>query len=63
MSNRADLIGSLLRPPDLLAPRAAIPPDPERLRGFEDQHVLRVVARQRELGLALVMNTTRQVWE
>ncbi|MCH2251976.1 MAG: hypothetical protein MK365_02320 [Vicinamibacterales bacterium] len=51
MSNRADLIGSLLRPPD-----------PEHLRGLEDQHDLRVVARQRELGLALVMNTTRQVW-
>jgi hypothetical protein len=50
MSNRADLIGSLLRPPD-----------PEH-RGLEDQHDLRVVARQRELGLALVMNTTRQVW-
>ena len=51
MSNRADLIGSLLRPPAL-----------EHLRGLEDQHDLRVVARQRELGLALVMNTTRQVW-
>ena len=51
MSNRADLIGSLLRPPD-----------PGHLCGLEDQHVLRIVAPQRELELALVMNTTRQVW-
>src|SRR5512134_1680730 len=47
---RADQVGSLLRPPDLLAARAAAPPDPESLRRIEDAHVLRVLARQKELG-------------
>jgi 5-methyltetrahydropteroyltriglutamate--homocysteine methyltransferase len=47
---RADQVGSFLRPPDLLAARNAVPPDPEALRRLEDEHVLRVLARQRELG-------------
>ncbi|MBV8514727.1 MAG: hypothetical protein JO260_05470, partial [Acidobacteria bacterium] len=50
-SFRADHVGSLLRPADLLAARqvrgvgAA-----ERLRALEDVHIRRVLARQKELG-------------
>ena len=47
---RADQVGSFLRPPELLAARAAAPPDAEHLRRLEDAHVLRVLARQQELG-------------
>ena len=53
-SYRADQVGSWLRPPELLAARAARPPDPTRLRTIEDQHILRVLARQRELGFEAV---------
>ena len=49
-SYRADQVGSLLRPPELLAARAATPPDLTRLRAIEDQHILRILSRQRELG-------------
>ena len=51
---RADQVGSLLRPPELLAARAARPPDPERLRVIENQHILRVMTKQRELGFDVV---------
>jgi 5-methyltetrahydropteroyltriglutamate--homocysteine methyltransferase len=45
---RADHIGSFLRSPELLAARrSAIP---ERLRQIEDHHILRVLAKQDELG-------------
>ena len=47
---RADQIGSLLRPPDLLEARSAAAKDSERLRALEDQHILRLLARQQELG-------------
>jgi methionine synthase II (cobalamin-independent) len=47
---RADHVGSLLRPPELLEARHSTPPDPERLRAMEDQHILRVLARQKDLG-------------
>ena len=53
-SYRADQVGSWLRPPELLAARAARPPDPTRLRTIEDQHILRVLARQRELRFEAV---------
>ena len=47
---RADHVGSLLRPPELLAARVAgVPAD--RLREMEDRHILRVLDRQRDLGL------------
>jgi len=47
---RADHVGSLLRPPELLeARRAGAAAD--RLREIEDREILRVFARQRELGL------------
>jgi 5-methyltetrahydropteroyltriglutamate--homocysteine methyltransferase len=47
--HRADHVGSLLRPPDLLAARAAAT-DPERLREIEDRQILRVLATQKDLG-------------
>ena len=51
---RADHVGSLLRPPELLAARQAQGPDAaERLRDLEDAHIRRVLARQRELGFEI----------
>ncbi len=47
---RADQVGSLLRPSDLLEGRSAAVKDSERLRALEDQHILRVLAKQQELG-------------
>ncbi|HTQ63039.1 MAG TPA: hypothetical protein VMI32_22650 [Candidatus Solibacter sp.] len=49
-SYRADQIGSLLRPPELLQARQAAG-NAEKLRALEDQHILRVLAKQKELGL------------
>ena len=46
--HKADHIGSLLRPPELLKARESA--RPAELRGLEDQHILRVLARQKELG-------------
>ncbi len=45
---RADHIGSFLRPPQLLEARQSS--SPELLREIEDQHILRVLAKQKELG-------------
>src|SRR5579859_1829954 len=47
---RADHVGSFLRPREILDARAAGTPA-ERLREIEDRHILRVLARQRDLGL------------
>jgi 5-methyltetrahydropteroyltriglutamate--homocysteine methyltransferase len=47
--HRADHVGSFLRPPDLLAARAA-GQDPGKLHALEDEHILRVFAKQKELG-------------
>jgi 5-methyltetrahydropteroyltriglutamate--homocysteine methyltransferase len=49
VSYRADQVGSFLRPPDLLKARGS-GTDPVRLRQLEDQHILRVLAKQKELG-------------
>ena len=49
---RADHVGSLLRPPEILEARRD-GAGPARLRDLEDRHVLRVLARQRELGFAV----------
>jgi 5-methyltetrahydropteroyltriglutamate--homocysteine methyltransferase len=46
---RADHIGSFLRPADLLQIRAAKPNSPE-LRAAEDREILRILAKQKELG-------------
>lgn len=50
---RADHVGSFLRPPELLEARANAIKDPQRLRALEDQHVQRVLDRQKELGFEL----------
>ena len=49
---RADHIGSLLRPPDLLQARQS-PGSAEKLRAVEDQHIRRVLAKQKELGFEI----------
>jgi 5-methyltetrahydropteroyltriglutamate--homocysteine methyltransferase len=53
---RADHVGSLLRPAELLEARLAHAPPggDEQLRALEDRHVLRVLARQRDVGLDVV---------
>ncbi len=48
--HRADHVGSFLRPAELLEARQG-GASPERLRVIEDQHILRVLAKQKELGL------------
>ncbi len=50
---RADQVGSLLRPAELVEARHAHA-SPEQLRAIEDRHVLRVLARQRDIGLDVV---------
>ena len=47
---RADQVGSFLRPADLLEARRAPVADLQRLRALEDQHIERVLAKQKELG-------------
>src|ERR1700733_9664020 len=54
---RADHVGSLLRPPELLAAREQYRTgtlDAARLQQLEDQAILEVVRRQEELGLSAV---------
>jgi 5-methyltetrahydropteroyltriglutamate--homocysteine methyltransferase len=46
---RADHVGSFLRPSGLLEARQS-PGNAEKLRVLEDQHILRVLAKQKELG-------------
>jgi 5-methyltetrahydropteroyltriglutamate--homocysteine methyltransferase len=50
---RADHIGSLLRPQELLQARANERIDKEQLRALEDKHIARVLQRQKELGLKI----------
>jgi 5-methyltetrahydropteroyltriglutamate--homocysteine methyltransferase len=51
---RADHVGSLLRPADLLAARQATGSDAiVRLRELEDSHIRRVLTRQQELGFEI----------
>src|SRR5688572_7955888 len=49
---RADHVGSLLRPAELLEARRG-GKDPEQLREVEDRHILRVLDKQRELGFEI----------
>ena len=50
---RADHVGSLLRPAELLdARRSGLPP--EELHAIEDRHVLRVLEKQRAIGFQVV---------
>jgi len=50
---RADHIGSLLRPAELLEARHA-GAAPDAIRAIEDRHIVRLLARQREVGLDVV---------
>ncbi len=49
---RADQVGSFLRPAEVLEARKASG-DPEKLRAVEDKHILRVLAKQKELGFEI----------
>jgi 5-methyltetrahydropteroyltriglutamate--homocysteine methyltransferase len=49
---RADHVGSFLRPKELLDARHG-GADPERLRAIEDREILRVLAKQEELGYGM----------
>ncbi len=49
---RADHVGSFLRPAELLQARESATSD--ELRKLEDQHILRVLAKQKELGFGIV---------
>ena len=48
---RADHIGSFLRPPDILAARHQCDDDSVHLHELEDRAILRVLEKQREVGL------------
>jgi 5-methyltetrahydropteroyltriglutamate--homocysteine methyltransferase len=50
---RADQVGSLLRPTELVEARHGSAA-PEVLRALEDRHILRVLERQHEIGLSVV---------
>lgn len=50
---RADHVGSFLRPPELLEARENAARDPQRLHELEDRHILRILAKQKELGFEL----------
>ncbi len=50
---RADHVGSFLRPADLIEARRTMAADPERLRALEDRHILRALAKQKELGFEI----------
>jgi 5-methyltetrahydropteroyltriglutamate--homocysteine methyltransferase len=49
---RADTIGSFLRPAELTAARTN-GANPERVRAIEDEHILRLLAKQKELGFEI----------
>src|SRR5262249_44877377 len=50
---RADHVGSLLRPVELLEARNNGAKDPARLHALEDTHIRRVLAKQKELGFEI----------
>src|SRR5438045_234564 len=50
---RADQVGSLLRPQELLDLRHDLNTPPEILREKEDQEILRVLGRQKDLGFTI----------
>src|SRR5580700_11136720 len=53
LTYRADHVGSLLRPPELLAARHNPETTAEQLTALEDRHILRALARQKEAGLRI----------
>jgi len=50
---RADHIGSFLRPAEILEARRDSAVTPEQLKAIEDRHILRVLAKQKELGFEI----------
>src|ERR1700691_391015 len=50
---RADHVGSLLRPSELLEARKNSSVAPEQLKELEDRHIRRVLARQKDLGFKI----------
>jgi 5-methyltetrahydropteroyltriglutamate--homocysteine methyltransferase len=50
---RADHVGSLLRPSELLEARKNRAIAPEQLKELEDRHIQRVLQRQKDLGLGI----------
>ncbi len=50
---RADHVGSLLRPPELVKARLNPSIDPAELTALEDREILRVLTRQEDLGLTI----------
>lgn len=50
---RADHVGSLLRPPELVAARKDPTLAPQHRKEIEDRHILRVLQRQKDLGLRI----------
>jgi 5-methyltetrahydropteroyltriglutamate--homocysteine methyltransferase len=50
---RADHVGSLLRPSELLQARSGERTEHERLRALEDKHIQRVLQRQKDLGFSI----------
>ena len=50
---RADHVGSLLRPQELLQARSDHRTDRQQLEALEDKHIQRVLRRQKELGLKI----------
>src|SRR5580698_2577369 len=53
LTYRADHVGSLLRPAELLAARKNPETTPAQLTALEDTHILRALARQKEAGLTI----------
>jgi 5-methyltetrahydropteroyltriglutamate--homocysteine methyltransferase len=52
LTYRADHVGSFLRPAELLEARLSQAPA-DRLRALEDRHIVRVLEKQKELGLSV----------
>src|ERR1700741_4155522 len=50
---RADQVGSLLRPQELIAARKNPDTTPEQLQEIQDKHILRILAKQQELGFKI----------
>jgi len=53
LTYRADHVGSLLRPPELVDARHNPETTSEQLTALEDRHILRALARQKEAGLRI----------
>jgi 5-methyltetrahydropteroyltriglutamate--homocysteine methyltransferase len=53
VSCRADQVGSLLRPAEIVSARQNPETTAEQLAELEDKHILRVLARQKEIGLRI----------